>query len=144
MSWKTNPIMEWSFDGGTSWVRVPDHGRSPLDTSVERIGESKRVASGMLRRYTVAKKRTWSLSWENLPDKAVDFLANGTGGADWLEYRFNQTDGDFLMRIRKGSDVGASTVAENYRVVFTEFGKTVTKRGVQFDLLSVDMTLEEV
>ena len=144
MSWKTNPIMEWSFDGGVTWVRVPDHGRSPLSTSVERLGNTNRTGAGRLRRYTVAKKRSWSLSWENLPDKNVSFLANGTGGADWLESMFNTYDKAFQMRIRKGSDAGAALVAENYTVVFNEFSKEVVKRGISFDLLSVDVSLEEV
>jgi hypothetical protein len=129
-----------------SWVKISDHGRSPLSITVERIETSQRMANGTLRRYVVAKKRTFSCSWENLPDKATTFLANGQPG-QWMEDFHNTVNGSFQMRIRQGSNVnsgGTIPAAQTYTVMITDFSKDVTKRGPAFDLVSMDMTLEEV
>ena len=146
MPWTTNPIMEWSDDGGTTWTKISDHGRSTLQVSFERIENKQRMADGTLRRYTVAKKRTWTLSWENLPDKTTVFLANGQPG-QWMETFHNTHNGSFLMRIRQGSNKDQTftgTNGEIYTVMISDFSKEVVKRGMQFDLWNIDLTLEEV
>lgn len=151
MPWTTNPIMEWKDPRPASptynqWVLISDHGRSPLAMSVERIENKQRMANGTLRRYTVAKKRTWSTSWENLPDKAVTFLANGKHG-QWMEDFHNDVDGAFDMRIRSGSDRDVNLGASGgtiVKVMISDYSRETIKRGVQFDLWGLDITLEEV
>lgn len=146
MSWTTNPIMEWWDDRQNTWVRISDHGRSPLSISVERFENKQRMANGRLRRYIVAKKRTFSCSWDNIPDKATTFLTNGMPGS-WMEEFHNDTDGSFRMRLRAGSDVGkpmADSSLEEVEVMISDFSKEVTKRGPAFDLWNLDITLEEV
>lgn len=146
MGWTDNPIMEWSTDGGATWTKISDHGRSPLSVSVERIENKQRMANGTLRRYVVSKKRSWSTSWENLPDKNVAFLANGQAGS-WMENFHNTVDGSFHMRVRAGSDRDTSITeldGEVYEVMITEFSKEIIKRGQAFDIWALDMTLEEV
>lgn len=156
MAWTTNPIMEW-FDG-SAWVKISDHGRSPLSIAVERIENKQRMADGTLRRYVVAKKRTFSASWDNLPDKATDFLANGQPG-EWMEEFHNSNDGSFKMRLRAGSDE-ATTLAtaltrtggdplltdneREFTVMFSDYSKEVVRRGKGFDLWSLSIVLEEV
>lgn len=156
MAWTTNPVMEW-LDGAT-WVKISDHGRSPLSISVERIENKQRMADGTLRRYVVAKKRTFSVSWDHLPDKSVSFLANGQPG-EWMETFHNATDGSFKMRLRAGSDEsialasaltrtgGDPLLADNSReftVMISDFSKEVVKRAKDFDMWSLSITLEEV
>lgn len=146
MGWKTNPIMEWSDNEGLSWNLVTDHGRSPLDVSFERIEQKTRMYDGTLRRYVVAKKRSWTMSWENLPSEDVSLLAGGRPGA-WMEQFHKTHDGDFLVRFRNGNAIDAVPSSENsevVRVMIGEFSKEVVKRTPAFDLWSVDLTLEEV
>lgn len=150
MGWTTNSIMEWQDPRPTSptynqWVQISDHGRSPLSVAVERIENKQRMADGTLRRYVVSKKRTWTASWENLPDKQVSFLANGQPG-NWMEQFHNEVNGEFKMRIRTGSDeaLAVGTGGSIVSVMITDFSKEIAKRGKAFDLLSMDLTLEEV
>lgn len=145
-SWTTNPIMEWSVDGGANWTKISDHGRGPLVVSVERTENKQTMADGTRRRHNVAKKRTWQTSWENLPDKASTFLTNGQPG-DWMETFHNTTDGAFLMRLREGADrdtTFSGVTGEVYTVMIADFSKEIIKRGTAFDLWSLDLTLEEV
>lgn len=155
MNWTNNTIMAWNNN------KISDHGRSPLNMSSERIGTDKRMADGTLRRQHVAIKRTWTMSWENLPSsnevvngyKTVD---GGWAGED-MEMFYQTTPGVFRMVLRRGSasglstPVGASTIGANYEddnfygvnVMFTEFSKEVTKRGA-VDFWNINVTLEEV
>lgn len=155
MTWKTNTLVEWSTDGGNTWIKVTDHGRASLDISTERIGTDQRMVGGTMRRYVVAKKKTFSLDWENLPDKNVTFLANGTTYGKWLEQFYMNTDGPFLMRLREGADTEKTTLTradnvtlDDYGRIFTvmigDFSKEITMRNPNFDLWNVTMTLEEV
>lgn len=151
MPWTTNPVMEWRDPRPASptfnqWVLISDHARSPLSVSVERIENKQRMANGTMRRYVVAKKRTWSTSWENLPDKATTFLTNGQPGA-WMETFHNDVDGAFDMRIRAGSDRDVNLGTNGgtiVKVMIADFSKEIVKRGIEFDLWSLDITLEEV
>lgn len=146
MSWKTNSIMEWSLDGGTTWNRISDHGRAPLTISVERIENKQRMADGTLRRYTVAKKRTFSTSWDNLPSKAGNWLANGEPG-EWMENVHDTEDGSFHIRLREGDDIDLTLLnldGDIVEVMISDFNKDVSKRGRAYDLWNLDISLEEV
>lgn len=153
MVWTTNPIMEWSTNG-TTWTKISDHGRSALTIGVERIETKQRMANGRMRKYVVSKKRSFSCSWANLPDKATSFLANGQAG-EWMERFHNENDGSFKMRLRSGSDQDKTTLPRTgdeddldteriFTVMISDFSKDVIKRGKSFDLWNLDITLEEV
>jgi len=152
MSWVDNSIMWW-YDG-TTWQKITDHGRSPLSISIERIENKQRMVDGTMRRYTVAKKRTWSCDWENLPH-SNSAIKNGrpgmkTADGGWagqdIENFHNTTDGPFKMRLRAGMDEGKATTdaaIEEVTVMITDYSREVIKRG-NSDLWNVSITLEEV
>lgn len=145
-TWKTNPIMEWSSDGGTTWYAISDHGRDPLQITVERIENMQRMADGTLRRYVIAKKHTFDCSWSMLPSATGTQLANGQSGS-WMETFHDTINGSFLMRLRAGSDRDTTftgTQGTIYTVMITNFSKDVAKRGFTYDMWNLDFTLEEV
>jgi hypothetical protein len=138
--------MEWSTNGGSTWTKISDHGRTPVSINVTRIEKQQRMADGRLRRYVVAKKRSFSCSWKDIPSVATELLANGQPG-EWMENFHDTVDGSFHMRFRAGSDrdlVLTGMSGEVLEVVITDFSKEVTKRGPAFDLWNLDITLEEV
>lgn len=144
MVWTTNTIMYWYDSSGTPGYRkITDHGRSALSVSVERIEKKNRMADGTLRRYVVAKKRTWSCSWENLPSKngvsgSFSTADGGYAGED-IEAFHNANDAEFNMQLRKGDGT-----IEVVTVMITDFSKEIVKRGPGIDLWSLSITLEEV
>jgi hypothetical protein len=141
MAWIDNAVMYWH--DGSQYRKITDHNRSPLDESVERIEKKQRMADGTLRRYTVAKKRTWSCNWESLPSKTgvVGYLNTADGG--WagqdIEAFHNTHDGQFNMQLRKGDGT-----VEVVTVMIADFSKTIVKRGSGIDLWNLSITLEEV
>ena len=131
-----NVIMLWS---GT---KVSDHNRAALSVTVERIENLVRMANGRLRRTIVAKKRTWTTSWDNIPsNNNVDGSGTVDGGMSGEEMRtfHDATDGAFDMTLRSGN--GDTEVVT---VMITDFSWDVNKRGPRVDLWTVNVTLEEV
>lgn len=137
-----NAIMYWH--DGTQYRRITDHNRAPLIEDYERIENKQRMADGTLRRYTVAKKRTWSTSWEaiprtNSPGAGGMVTADGGWAGQDIESFHNSQDGAFNMQIRDGAG-SITTVA----VMISEYSREVYKRGPNQDLWNMSITLEEV
>lgn len=159
MSWKDNALI-YLRTNGTTYEKLSDHNRSSLDEDIERIENKKRMADGTLRRYSVVKKRTFSVSWDLLPSsnavagsfKTVD---GGMAGED-LERINNTINVPMRMVLRRGSAINLTlpTVTDaqlpyqdaNFyicNVMITDFSKEVVKRG-KIDLWNVSLILEEV
>lgn len=143
MAYPLNAIMYWH--DGTSFVKVTDHGRSPFSESVERIESSHRMADGTMRRYTVAKKRSWNISWENLPSTnlraAQGGMTTADGGMSGEEIEaFHDTEDDaFQMQIWSNGNTLETTT-----VMITDFTKEIVKRGPRVDIWNLSITLTEV
>lgn len=153
MTWKDNAIMYWSVDG-IAWNKITDHNRAPLDISSERFERANRMVNATMRRYTVAKKRTFSCSWDMLPSKTTSSYGGRTGlatvdggwGGEDIESFYNANNGRFYMKLRKGADEAKAITdgtIEVVQVMFTDFSKSIEKRGI-VDFWSLDITLEEV
>ena len=141
MSWTANALMFWD-DGGT-WRKITDHNRSPLTVGVERIEKKDRMVDGTLRRYTVAKKRTWSCSWDMLPSTntgGASTLTTADGGwaGEDIENFHNSHNDAFSMQLRDGKGT-----IETVTVMISDFSKEIQKRG-QVDFWNLSITLEEV
>jgi hypothetical protein len=154
MGWKDNALMFWSSDNGSTWNKISDHNRDPLAVSYERIERKNRMADGTLRRYTVAKKRSFSTSWTMLPSRrnatyngkiGMSTVDDGWSGEE-MEAFHTSVDGRFLMKIRKGNDEAKAITdgtIEVVAVMITDFSKDIEKRGT-VDLWTINLTLEEV
>jgi hypothetical protein len=153
MSWQANAIAYWSTDQ-TTWNKITDHNRGPLDITVERLGNTNRMVDGTMRRHSIAKKRTFAFSWDMLPSKITQSYGGKTGlgtvDGGWagenIESFHNSTDGMFYMKLRKGVDEAKAAndgTLEVVQVMITDFSKTIVKRGI-VDFWSLNITLEEV
>lgn len=104
MSWKNNTIMTWAGN------KITDHGRDTLSMSYERIGTDSRTVRGKLRRHHVALKRSWNVSWTNLPHRnditGGMTTADGGWGGEQIEDFYNTTTGAFRLVLRRGSASG--------------------------------------
>lgn len=145
-SWTGNAGMEWSSDNGTTWYKISDHGRDPINIAIERLENAQRMADGTMRRYVIGKKHTITTAWANIPSVATTQLANGQTGA-WMENFHDTVDDSFLVRLRAGSDRDTTFTGQQgtiLTVMITDFSKEVVKRGTQFDWWNLSITLTEV
>jgi ATP adenylyltransferase/5',5'''-P-1,P-4-tetraphosphate phosphorylase II len=124
-------LMRWNGNA------VTDHNRQPLGIDVERIEKKQRMANGTLRKYIVADKRTFTTSWNMLP-KLTAQTVDGFWGADAIESFYNSTTGAFSLEL---SD--ADTETYTYNVMFSDFSKSVVKRG-GVDYWEISVTMEQV
>jgi len=116
---------------------ITDHNRAELNVSVERIERKQRLASGTLRKYIVADKRSFATSWSMLP-KLTSQTVDGFWGGEAIENFYNIVPGSFSLEITDGD----GEIYE-YTVMFSEFSKQIVKRG-SVDFWEVNVTLEEV
>jgi hypothetical protein len=117
--------------------KLSEHNRSEVSVEVERIGTDKRMANGSMRRYVVADKRTFSMSWNNLPHTSA-YTVDGFWGGKEIETFYNKNVGSFPLRVTYGDGTW-----DVINVMITDFKKTITKRGL-YDFWNVDLEMQEV
>lgn len=116
---------------------LSEHNRAPLSVSVDRLEAKQRMANGRMRSWYTADKRTWSTSWTGLPHDTAKTV-DGKMGAEAMETFYNANEGEFLLFIRLPNGN-----VESVYVMFSEFSKTVSKRGV-YEFWDISLSVEEV
>lgn len=124
-------LMRWNGNA------VTDHNRQPLGIDVDRIEKKQRMSNGTMRKYIVADKRTFSVSWNMLP-KLTSQTVDGFWGADAIEAFYNTVTGSFTLEL-----TDADGEVTEYTVMFSDFSKSITKRG-SVDFWEVSVAMEEV
>lgn len=135
IDYKSNVLMRWNGS------YVTDHNRSPLTASVERIENKQRMASGTLRKYVVAKKRTWSCSWDMLPHSNTSLgmpTVDGRMAGQDIKNFYDSTNGPFQLDIYYGDGT-----FETAFVMFSDFSHEIQKRG-KVDFWNISVSMEEV
>lgn len=122
---------------------ISDHNRSPVSIEVDRIETSNRMANGTLRKYVIADKRTFSVSWDDLPH-SEEYTVDGFWGKREIEAFYNGGQpgmagaGPFTLTLNEGDGT-----VNTYTVVFSSYSAEVSKRGL-YDFWNVSVSLEEV
>lgn len=150
--WKINAAMYWYYNN--AWVKITDHGRSPITVTPTRIESSDRMVNGTLRRYVVAQKNEFSVNWSMIPSDndqvlngrpGMNTVDNGWAGRD-IELFCKTVNDAFKLRLRRGIDLDKNITdasIEEYTVMVTSFNKEIVKRGAT-DFWNIDVTLTEV
>lgn len=126
-----NALMEWNNN------KITDHNRADLAVRVERIESTKRMANGTLRKYVVADKRTFNVSWKDVPHNK-SYTVDGYWGGNEMEAFYNSHAGQFALKLTNGDGT-----QQTFDVVFSSFSKDISKRGV-FDFWQVSVEMEEI
>jgi len=168
MAYKIQAGIQVSLNGST-WYKLTDHNREPIQIDVEIIESSSRMANGAMRKYVVAKKHKVSTSWAFLPTKTAE-TADGNFGAAWMESFYNANAGIPIYvkviesKLNADPAVGAipdesgnnfktaqtelstinATGSRTYSVFITSFSKTLSKRTPVADYVDVSIEFTEI
>jgi hypothetical protein len=153
---------QWSIGNSGTYMYLTDDNRSDLSVSVDRIEYKKRMINGTMRSYHVADKKSFNISWNNIPSRAefvseVSLKRSGTNlttnwaGASEMKKWHQDHNGSFYMLLVYDYDyketyansVTLEKSIEYYKVFFETFTYNVTKRGGIYDLWDVSMSLVE-
>lgn len=122
--------------------QITDHNRGSVSESVERIGGSVRTARGSMRRYHVADKRSFDMSWDMLPGPGLKTVDGFWGAEDIITF-YDATTGPFTLTLATDNWNGTSYDLRTYTVLFDDFDYSVEKRWSRY-FYSVSLSLEEV
>jgi hypothetical protein len=129
-----------------SWNKVTEHNRSSFDMSPMRIERTQRMSNGSLRKFYIADKYRFNLSWDMLPSYRT-LTVDGAWGAEDLRSFYNSAEGQGTFKIRvnlaKTGSNQESSGYEEYTVNITGCNFAIAKRGLQ-PHWSVSLSLEEV
>lgn len=129
-----------------AWIKLTEHNRSDIGITIQRIEQSQRMANGLLRKFFVADKKEFSLSWSMLPGNRIYTVDNQWGALDLIEF-YNSTEGQSTFNIRlnfaKSGTSQESSGYEEYTVSCTSFNATLVKRG-EVPFYNVSMTMVQV
>lgn len=123
-----------AFDGN----EITDHNRQPISVSAEMFMHEERMVDGTLRRYHVATKRTWSVSWSELFSKS-EFVVDGYWSGEEMRQFYDDTPGEFELTLTYGDGT-----TESVLVMFSEFSYDISKRTTDYDFWELNLTLVEV
>lgn len=128
------------------WNKVTEHNRSEFNISPERIETQKRMSNGTLRKFFIADKKSFTVSWDMLPSYRT-LTVDGAWGAEDLKSFYESSEGRSSFKIRinyaKTGTNQESSGYEEYTVVFTNCNFSVVKRGLQ-PFWNVSMSMIEV
>lgn len=116
---------------------LTEHNRKSLTVDINRIENSNRTASGALRKYVVADKYEWSITWDDCPDRASKTVDGKWGGQEMLDF-YEANPGVFILTVKDNS------TPKTYNAVITNFTYDVLKRSGAAELWNISMTIEEV
>jgi hypothetical protein len=132
--------------GGVDYY-LSDHNRGPVQESNERFETSKRMANALMRKYVVASKKSFSISWTMLPSLSAHTV-DGYLGAMALRDFYNNNYGKSMTLSLYAGTTSVVTQAKGtnpsptatYTVFIKDFNSTVNKRlgGVDFWDASID------
>lgn len=135
----------WIKSGGT-YYKVSEHNRSEFTISPQRIEKVQRMSNGTLRKFWVADKKTFSLSWDMLPHSTALTVDGGWGAKDLRDFYYSTAgQGTFDIKVNlatNGTDQSSSGF-EEYTVSITDASFVVLKRGIE-PHWSVSLSMEQV
>jgi hypothetical protein len=133
-------------DTTKDWIKLTEHNRSEIGVTPERIEQTQRMANGTLRKFFVADKKQFSVSWRMLPGTRGYTVDGQWGALDLIEF-YNSSEGqstfDIRLNFAKSGTSQESSGYEQYTVSCTSFSATLVKRGL-VPFYDISMSMEQV
>lgn len=135
----------WIKSGGV-YYKVSEHNRSEFTISPQRIEKVQRMSNGSLRKFWIADKKKFSLSWDMLPHSTALTVDGGWGAKDLRDFYYSSGgQGTFDIKVNLATDGTdqSSSGFEEYTVSITDASFVVLKRGIE-PHWNVSLSMEQV
>lgn len=123
-----------------------EHNRAPISLDYEQIENTVRTADGTMRKFVIAKKKSFTLSWSMLPSDTA-LTVDGKPGAGAIKNFYDTYFGSkIVMGIKhhQQSTTNISSVtAESVNVFITSFSYEIVKRMPSYDYVNVSISFVE-
>ena len=161
--------IDWNGTTGT-WYNLTDHNRQPIQYSPQRIEQVQRMADGSMRKFVIANKAVYDISWQMVPTATQTITSqsgktitsyqptvDGNYGAGFMKAFFDKyvfqpvyikltfaTDNSTGNSHLPSQLATPSTVKNQILKVFmTDFKYTINKRLELLDYVDVTMQFTE-
>lgn len=143
-----DPLLTPTADTTSQWRKISEHNRSPITVTSNRIEKAERMSNGTLRKFFVADKKNFNVSWTVLPSYRTETVDGQWGAEDLREfYKSSLGQGVFKIRFRFSKDGSTTATYEpdsnGYTVVFSDCTFTLNRRAVNA-FWDVSISFEEV
>ena len=137
-----------------SSISLSEHNRQPVSITTNRIEKQQRMSNGSMRKYYIADKRSFGVSWTMLPSYSTFTVDGGYGALDLKSFysgTANKATG--ALSGQKTFDLGIKTGSstEIVEVIFSSFTLEVVKRNVKQknsdtaqEFWNISLSMEEV
>jgi len=166
MAYRIAQGVQISLDG-TTWYKLSDHNRQPIDIKYDIIENAKRMANGKMRKYVVDSKSIVSTNWTFFPTRdnyLVDYSTYTKAGA-WMKafYDANVFQPVYIKLIYASETIPSqnnvpssisytdsySTTGEILSVYITDFSYKISKRTSPAgttgnDFVDIDIEFTEI
>jgi hypothetical protein len=155
--YKIQAGIQVSLDG-TTWYSLTDHNRGEISITNQLIEKSSRMASGKMRKYVIAKKKTLAISWKDLPSSSAatvdtyyssawltEFYAANAGLPLYLKLVHSKNTAVFTGFVPNDATFAtAKLTSETINVFITKFDVKIKKRNTNFDYVDMDIEFTEI
>lgn len=134
--------------------KFTDHNRSSLGFDYEQIESSVRTASGTMRKFIIAQKRSFSTTWSMLPTSS-SYVVDGLPGSGAIKDFYESNVGkkltlEIVHHESSSAQLSSSSVPsapsgtkEIMEVFISGFSYEVVKRLPTYDYVNVTMSFVE-
>lgn len=136
---------------GTNTYYLSDHNREPVQEGRERIENTQRMANGTMRKYVVADKKTWTVSWSMLPSLSSQTIDGYLGAMSLRSFYESNYDNSLTLSFYSGT---TSVVTQpkgtlpsptyTATVFISDFSATIKKRLGDVDYWDCTISFVEV
>jgi hypothetical protein len=131
---------------GNTYYKTSEHNRSEFTINPQRIEKVQRMSNGTLRKFFIADKKTFTVSWDMLPHTSALTVDGGWGASDLRSfYEGSGGQGTFNIKVNLATDGTnqSSSGFEEYTVSITNASFIVLKRGIE-PHWNVSLSMEQV
>jgi len=125
-------------------LTLSDHSRSPLSVSYEIIENNQRMVDGTMRRSVIAKKRSFSCTWDMLPTISTMVVDKNSDAAKMKAFYELYCYSPLTLTLRYKRNNIQTPVDETYQVYWTDFSFDVIKRYQNFDYWNLSSEFKEI